>query len=115
MRHRRKTKKLGRSADHRKALLRNLATSLSLHGHVKTTTSKAKALVAYYEHLITLTKGKEEMNAIRNIKRYLYTEDAQKAFMKRLPELNKSSGHLQAVKLGTRPGDRADVSLVQFV
>lgn len=116
MRHRNKKRTLGRAADHRKALLRNLATSLALHGKVKTTTTKAKALVSYYERLMTQAKRYDHMNAVREIKRYLYTEPAQKAFFERLKQFeNVQSGYLRTTKMGFRPGDRAEVSLVEFI
>ncbi|MDP2691864.1 MAG: 50S ribosomal protein L17 [Candidatus Gracilibacteria bacterium] len=115
MRHRKKGAKLSRTADHRKSLLRNLATSLALHGHVKTTTPKAKALVSFYEQLITHAKGAEPMNAIREIKRHLFTEPAQKAFMAQLPKVTAQSGYLRTTKVGLRPGDMAEMSLVEFV
>jgi large subunit ribosomal protein L17 len=115
MRHRIKGTKLGRAADHRKALLRNLATSLALHGKVKTTSVKAKALISYYERLMTTAKRGDAVNAIRFVKKHLYTEPAQKAFIKRMNEAPQTSGYLRTTKVGFRPGDRAEVSLVEFV
>lgn len=114
MRHRRTTAKLNRNPDHRKAMLRNLATSLALHGHVKTTTAKAKALVSYFEKLVTSAKGASEMNAVRLVKRHLYTEPAQKAFLKRTQNVERSSGYLRTTKVGFRPGDRSEMTLVEF-
>ena len=115
MRHRKTVAKLGRRKDHREAMMRNLATSLSLEGKLETTTTKAKALVSYYEHLISVAKRGNEMNAIRLVKRYLYTEPAQKAFVQRLGSLTKSSGHLRTTKVGFRNGDNAEISLVEIV
>jgi len=115
MRHRKKIPKLSRKADHRKALLRNLATSLVLKGKIKTTNAKAKALVSYIERLIRLAQKAEPMNAIRMIKRHLFTEPAQKAFIKQLENRKRESGNVRVVKLGTRVGDRAEMSLVEFV
>ena len=115
MRHNKKTPKLGVLRDHRKALLRNLATSLALNGKVKTTTAKAKVLMSYYGHLITLAKRSEGMNAIRVIKQYIYTEAGQKAFFLKLQALSDVTGHLRMTKLGFRKGDNAEVSMVEFV
>jgi large subunit ribosomal protein L17 len=95
-------------------MLRNLATSLSLEGKVKTTSSRAKALIAYYEHLVALAKRHTGANAVRLAKQYIYTEAAQKAFLKKSGELSGASGYLRATKLGFRPGDNAEVSLVEF-
>ncbi|MDP3976068.1 MAG: L17 family ribosomal protein [bacterium] len=116
MRHRRNRTKLGRPADHRKALIRNLATSLALHGKISTTTAKAKALISFYEHLLALTRGeKESMNAIRIVKRHLFTIPAQKAFIERLKNLKGDYGWLRATKLGPRDGDGAEISQIEFV
>ena len=56
MRHRKKGRKLGRTAQHRRATLRNMATSLFRHERIETTTAKAKELRPYAERLITLAK-----------------------------------------------------------
>ena len=114
MRHRKNKIKLSRKYDHRKALLRNLATSLALHGRLKTTTAKARALISYYERLITRVKAQDDVNAIRTIKQFLYTEPAQKAFIERVKNMKSTSGYLRMVKDGFRPGDRAEMALVEF-
>lgn len=116
MRHRKKIAKLGRATDHRKALLRNLATSLALKGHLTTTTAKAKALVSYFDKMITHAKKAEnERTAIREVKRHLYTELAQRAFLERVKAVEKDSGRLRTTKIGLRPGDRAEMTLVEFL
>jgi large subunit ribosomal protein L17 len=115
VRHRKKVAKLGRTKDHRDALLRNLATSLAINGKLTTTTPKAKALVSYYEHLISVAKRGNNVNAIRLVKQVLYTEIAQKAFVQRLPDLTKQSGHLRTSKVGLREGDKAEMCLVEIV
>ncbi len=56
MRHRKKGRKLNRTAAHRKAVLRNMATSLFRHERIETTTAKAKELRPFAERLITLAK-----------------------------------------------------------
>lgn len=96
-------------------MMRNLATSLALEGKLTTTTPKAKALVSYYEHLISLAKRGDKMNSIRLVKRYLFTELAQKAFVERLVELTKDSGHVRTTKVGFRAGDSAELTLVEIV
>jgi len=96
-------------------MMRNLATSLTLSGKLTTTTPKAKALVSYYEHLISLAKRSDKMNMIRLVKQYLYTEPAQKAFVERFESASKKSGHLRTTKVGFRDGDNAEVSLVEIV
>lgn len=95
--------------------MRNLATSLALSGKLTTTTPKAKALVSYYEHLIALAKRGPQVNTIRVVKQYLYTELAQKAFVEKLTELSKASGHVRTTKVGFRDGDNAEMTLVEIV
>ena len=114
MRHRKTVAKLSRTSDHRKAMMRNLATSLALHGKLVTTDAKAKALVSYYEKLLTLVKATDKMNAIRRVKRYLYTEAAQKAFMDNLEKLGKRSGNVRMAKVGVRQGDGGKTILVEL-
>ncbi|MDF2379243.1 MAG: 50S ribosomal protein L17 [Candidatus Gracilibacteria bacterium] len=115
MRHRKNRGKLGRKADHRKALLRNLATSFALHGKLTTTVTKARALIAYYERLITLAKRADNMNAIRMIQRHLFTIEAQKAFIEQVKGLDgKNSGYLRLTKLGYRDGDVAHIAQVEL-
>ena len=55
------------------------------------------------------------MQAIRAIKKVLFTEPAQKAFMERLKDNKAGSGRLRVTKVGLRPGDNAEKSLVEFV
>lgn len=96
-------------------MIRNLATSLALKGKLTTTTPKAKVLVSYYEHLISVAKRGDLVKAIRLLKQCLYTETAQKAFAERLPALTKKSGNVRLTKVGFRDGDSAEMSLVEIV
>ena len=66
MRHRNKGRKLSRTASHREALLRNMATSLFRHGRISTTTAKAKELRPFAERLITLAK-RGDLHARRRV------------------------------------------------
>lgn len=116
MRHKKGVAKLSRESDHRRSLLRNLAGTLALHKKVTTTTVKAKALVAYFEHLIALARRNESpLHAIRLAKRHFYTEPAQRAFVEQLKSLTRPTGNLRTTKVGFRRGDGSEVSLVQFV
>lgn len=116
MRHRNTIAKLGRTKDHRDALLRNLATTMALHGNVTTTTPKAKALASFYEHLIALAKRKpDSFSAIRVAKKHLYTPAAQKAFVQKLPSQKNASGHLRMIKIGFRKGDGTETTRVELL
>jgi large subunit ribosomal protein L17 len=65
-----------KSFQHRDAMLRNLATDLFLHKSIKTTMKKAKAVLPLVDKLINIVNTKEEMNAIRAVKAYLYTKES---------------------------------------
>lgn len=107
MRHRVKKAILNRPADQRKALMRNLLTSLFLTGHLTTTDAKAKALVSAADELISLIKGKEDSNAIREMKKVLFTEESQKAALNFAKKTKKSSGFTRKTRIGYRDGDAA--------
>ncbi|HEX2186465.1 MAG TPA: 50S ribosomal protein L17, partial [Chloroflexota bacterium] len=74
MRHANKGRALGRTAEHREALLRNLATSLFRHGRIETTTAKAKELRPFAEKLITLAK-RGDLHAKRLAAREIHDRD----------------------------------------
>jgi large subunit ribosomal protein L17 len=78
MRHRvRKNLKFnGKTFQHRKAMERNLLTSLFLHKSIKTTLKKAKAILPMVDNLINTVNSKDEMNAIRYVMQYIYTKDS---------------------------------------
>lgn len=109
MRHRVKKAILNRPADQRKALKRNLLTSLFLEKKVKTTEAKAKALCVEADKLIALVKRqKEDFNAIRQLNDVLYTTESSKAAWEYIQSLKtRKSGFTRNVKLGYRPGDGA--------
>ena len=77
MRHQTKKHTLGRAKDQRDALLRSLATELFMHGEIKTTMARAKALKPYAEKIITLAK-KGDLNSIRQAARYIYNKETGK-------------------------------------
>lgn len=116
MRHRQKGKTLGRERHARKALLRNLATSLILYEHCNTTLAKAKAVRPYVESLIT--KGrKKDLHTRRELMKDLMVESA---VLKLLEELGprykeRKGGYTRIIKLGTRQGDGAETAQIQLV
>ena len=77
MRHQTKKHTLGKAQDQRDALLRSLATELFMHGEIKTTMARAKALKPYAEKIITLAK-KGDLNSIRQAARYIYNKETGK-------------------------------------
>lgn len=115
MRHRNTKATLNRPADQRKALIRNLITALFLSGKVKTTDAKAKALVSAVEKLITRTKGKDTMNAIREFKKVIYTDDSSRKALEYTEKTSKNSGFCRITKVGHRAGDNALIMQVELI
>jgi large subunit ribosomal protein L17 len=111
MRHRNKKAILNRPADQRKALVRNLITSLFLTGKVTTTEAKARALSSAAEKLITKVKRKtatnDNMNAIRELTRVIFTEESSRKALDFVKNTEKVSGYTRLTKVGFRPGDNA--------
>ena len=116
MRHRKNNPLLNRPADQRKALLRNLITSLFLYGKVQTTDAKAKALASEAEKLITKVKRqKETFNAVRELKRVLFTEEASKKALAYVTATQKTSGFTRRTKIKFRDGDNALIVQVDLI
>ncbi len=119
MRHRNAKATLNRPADQRKAMVRNLVTSLFQEGSVKTTNARAKVLQAEAEKMITLIKRSltkdEEFNAIRDVKQVLFTEASQRAAIEFAKNSNKTSGYTRATKIGIRDGDAALILKVDLI
>ncbi len=116
MKHNRKGKTLDRSNGPRKALLRNLATSLVLYEHVNTTLAKAKALRPIVEKLITKGRSKT-LAARRELMRTLTIESAVNKVLEELGPryATRAGGYTRIIKLGARQGDGAEVAQIQFV
>lgn len=116
MRHRKKGRSLSRSPSHRKALLRNMATSLFRHERISTTTARAKELRPYAERLISLAK-RGDLHARRLVARRIGDREVLgKLFDDLGPRYNdRPGGYTRILKLGTRKGDGADMALIELV
>jgi large subunit ribosomal protein L17 len=116
MNHNQKGRKLNRTAEHRKALMRNLATSLFLHGRIETTTEKAKELRMFAEPLITRAK-RGDLHARRLCAAAIYDENAlTKLFSEIGPRYAaRPGGYTRVLQLGHRPGDGADMAIIELV
>ncbi|HEY2636792.1 MAG TPA: 50S ribosomal protein L17 [Solirubrobacteraceae bacterium] len=118
MRHRRKGRKLGRDASHRKALYGNMCGALFEHGRIETTEAKAKELRPIAEKLITLAR-KDPMNvaAQRQAVAFLRSKDSVHNLFHtvgpRFPE--RPGGYTRIVKLGPRLGDAAPMAYIELV
>jgi large subunit ribosomal protein L17 len=116
MRHRKKGRHLGRTAEHREATLRNLATSLFRHGRIRTTTAKAKELRTYAEPLITKAK-RGDLHARRIVARSIRDKEVLAHLFGELGPryAERPGGYTRVLKLGHRPGDGADMAIIELV
>jgi large subunit ribosomal protein L17 len=116
MRHRKSNIKLGRTASHRKAMLRNLATSLIEFETIKTTVSKAKAVRPLIDRLVTLAK-KGDLTAIRKISSVLYSRPLVGKLIKISGERfgGRNSGFTVLAKTGFRAGDCAPTCILSLI
>ena len=116
MRHNKKFNHLSRTADHRAAMLANMAISLILHKRITTTLAKAKALKKYVEPLITRSK-KDDTNSRRVVLRYLQNKEAIKVLFGEVAAkvADRPGGYTRVIKLGTRQGDAAEIAFIELV
>ena len=116
MRHQKKRVKLGRKAEHRKALLTNQVCSLIEHQRIRTTLAKAKAVRPLAEKMVTLGK-KASIHARRTAFAVLRQKDAvKKLFDEIAPRTaDRNGGYTRIVKLGQRKGDAAPIAYLEWV
>ena len=116
MRHQKKTIKLGRTADHRRALLANQVCALIQHQRIKTTLAKAKAVRPLAERMVTLGKNgsiharRRALAVLRqkNIVKKLFDDIAQRS-------AERNGGYTRIVKLGARKSDSARMAFIEWV
>lgn len=116
MRHRKKGRKLSRTASHKKATMRNMATALFRHERIETTAAKAKELRPYAERLITLAR-RGDMHARRQASSKIQDREVLgKLFDEIAPRYaDRPGGYTRILKLGSRKGDAAEMSLIELV
>ena len=116
MRHQKKTLKLGRTAEHRKALLANQVCSLIEHQRIKTTLAKAKAVRPLAEKMVTLGK-KGSLHARRTALAVLRQKGAVKKLFEDIAprSATRNGGYTRIVKLGARKSDAAPVAFIEWV
>ena len=124
MRHRVAHRKLGRTSEHRLALLRNQAQALLRHERIETTVPRAKELRPFVERLITLAKrglASEEQSKIVHARRLVRREIADPIVLSKLfdgiaPRFSaRAGGYTRLLRLGVRRGDSAEVAQVELV
>ena len=135
MRHRKSGRRLGRNSAHRKAMYRNMVTSLMVHGRIKTTEAKAKELRRIADRVITMGKrvppstldnlSGEELKAaqarrlhfIRRARRWINDKDALERLFGEYAERYKQrpGGYTRILKVGFRAGDQAPMAMIELV
>ena len=116
MRHANKTKYLGRKAQHRRAMLANMASSLIEHKRINTTVAKAKALKRYVEPLITKSKEDNTHNR-RVVFSYLRDKNATAELFREVVDKvgDRPGGYTRIIRTGNRLGDNAEMCLIELV
>jgi large subunit ribosomal protein L17 len=116
MRHRKKGKKIGRTASHRKRTLQALSNALIENKRITTTVAKAKALRPFVEPLITRAKEDTQHNR-REVFRHLQSNDAIEELFGEVSERvgDRPGGYTRIIKLGQRSGDGAELALIELV
>lgn len=117
MKHRVSTRRLSRDKDHRRALIRNLSTSLVMHESIETTVTKAKFFKPNFEKLVTKAKNNKNLHGIKYARTKLTTEEAiTKLFDEIVPMFeDRNGGYTRIIKLGFRNGDNAQKARIELV
>ena len=116
MRHRNAGFKLGRNTSHRRALLRNLVTSVLVEDRVETTVAKAKAVRPLVEKMIMLGK-KGDLHSRRQALSFLMTDDSVKRLFDTVAPRygDRQGGYLRIVKTGFQKGDGAEKAFIELL
>ncbi len=111
-----KNRKLGRTSDQRKAMLRAMVTYLLENGQIKTTVTRAKEVAPVAEKMVTLAK-KNDLAAYRQALGFITKEDvAKKLFQEIGPKYaDRNGGYTRIVRIGPRRGDAAEMAIIQLV
>lgn len=116
MRHRKAGRKLSRTSAHRKAMLRNLVTSLLGEERVRTTDAKAKEVRRLAERMITLGK-RGDLHARRQVAAVMMDKKVVAKLFERIAPryAQRPGGYTRIIKMANRPGDNASQSLIELV
>ena len=109
------SRKLGRTTDHRKAMLRAMVTFLLENGQIETTVTRAKEVRAVAEKMITIAKT-NDLHSKRQVMAYVTKESvAKKLFDEIAPNYaDRQGGYTRIIKTGPRRGDAAEMALIQL-
>jgi large subunit ribosomal protein L17 len=116
MRHRKAGRKLGRTASHRKAMLRNMVTSLFEHERIVTTVPRAKEAGRVAEKMITLAK-RGDLHARRQALSYIRSKDVVAKLFDEIggEYAGRKGGYTRIVRTGNRLGDAAPMAILELV
>lgn len=118
MMHQSGRKKLNLKSSHRKAMLRNQAITLIMHGHLVTTKPRIKEVQKFVEKLVTIARVGNNFNARRRVHALLpYKHDAVvKLFMSIAPQYTeRPGGYTRVIPLGQRTSDTAPIAKLEWV
>lgn len=110
------TRKLGRTSDHRKAMLRAMVTFLLENGKIETTVTRAKEVRSMAEKMITTAKT-NDLHSKRQVLAYVTKEDVvKKLFDEIAPKYaDVNGGYTRIIKVGPRRGDAAEMAIIELV
>lgn len=116
MRHRKAGNRLGRTSSHRKAMLRNMVTSLFEHERIVTTTPKAKELRRIADRMITLAK-RGDLHARRQALAVIRDKDVVAKLFDELKDeyMDRNGGYTRIIRTGSRAGDAASMAIIELV
>ena len=109
-------RKLGRTSDQRKAMLRAMVTYLLENGKIETTVTRAKEVAAMTEKMITIGKT-GDLHSKRQILAYVTKEDVAKKLVDEIAPkyADRNGGYTRVLKMGPRRGDAAEMAIIQLV
>ena len=110
------TRKLGRTSDHRRAMMRAMVTYLFENGKIETTVTRAKEVRAVAEKMITLGKT-NTLHSKRQVYSYITKEEvAKKVFDEIAPKYeDRNGGYTRIIKIGPHRGDAAEMAIIELV
>ena len=110
------TRKLGRTSDHRRAMMRAMVTYLFENGKIETTVTRAKEVRAVAEKMITLGKT-NTLHSKRQVYSYITKEEvAKKLFDEIAPKYeDRNGGYTRIIKIGPRRGDAAEMAIIELI
>jgi len=109
-------RKLGRTSDHRRAMLRAMVTFLMENGRIETTVTRAKEVRSMAEKMITVAKG-GDLHSKRQVYSYITKETVAKKVIDELAPKYKevNGGYTRIIKTGPRRGDAAEMAIIELI